>query len=177
MTKPSSKFPKPLHSGATLVEVVITVGLLVTMLLPLIGLLSAAVKDSGAAINTSISSRISSQLIGQVQQANWATVSAWNGKEFHFSDQGVQLNTQQINEKSSYVARVKLDMAGVTNSTSADIPAITHQIRITVVITSLGGAVGIKRLDDADAAIAGNIPIPRNVQVSRALLVNMEKEL
>ncbi|TLD72754.1 hypothetical protein FEM03_01380 [Phragmitibacter flavus] len=173
----------PLHtlksrsSGATLVEVVITVGMLVTMLLPLIGMLSIAVKKSGEAINTSISSRISSQLVSEVQQANWATLDRWNDREVHFSDQGIQLKNQDVAQQSSYIARVLLDTTGVSDSTTPGVPVSSHEIRIIVLITSLGGSIGEKRLDDAALAIQNNTALPNQVQVSRALLVNMEKEI
>lgn len=172
---------KPIYSasssGATLAELVITVGMLVSMLLPLVGMLSMAVKNSGEAINTSVGSRISSQLIGEVQQANWSTLTQWNGKDIQFNSQGVQLGTSSSHSDASYMARVRINDIPITNATTGLAKTNSYQMRVFVIVTPFGGAVGKRNLDDADLALKKNSALPRNVQVSRTMLVNMQKDI
>lgn len=164
-------------SGATLVEVVITVGMLISMLLPLIGMLSLAVKNSGQNINTSVSSRIASQLIGEVQQADWQTLSRWDKKDFHFNDQGVALKANEVATQSNYIARVILDPDPVSVSTTGSAPANPHQKKFLILVSSQGGDQGLDRLTRAETAIRDNTPLPNQVHVSHAYVVNMQKDL
>jgi len=176
-----STVPKPKNSrfslGATLVEVVITVGILVTMLLPLIGMLSLAVENSGKAVNDVVSARIASHLVGEVQQANWATLNTWDGREWHYNDQGVRLKPEQVALQSNYMARVRIEPNPLTMATQGDIPANPHEKCMIVLVSSMGGSRGKTLLDEAESALNENKPLHPRIRVSRTMVVNLEKSI
>ncbi|WP_009963661.1 Verru_Chthon cassette protein B [Verrucomicrobium spinosum] len=165
-------------AGATLVEVVITIGILVTVMVPLVGLLSASIETSGRAASTTVSARIASRLIGEVQQADWSLLQNWQEKDTYLDDQGMELTTGSPQEKCVYTARVRLSSAaGVTLGTVAGLPANTWQRQVVVMVASRPGGQGKMALDQAEAALDNGKSLPGSVRVSRSLLVNLEKTL
>jgi uncharacterized protein (TIGR02598 family) len=175
---PQKTISRPkVHSGATLVEVVITVGILATMLLPLISLLSLAIDHSGKAINDTVSSQIASHLVGEIQQESWEKLSLWDGKVFYFDDQGVELKTDNA-EKAIYTAKVKLDplTVGLSLATeSQGVPVNPNGRKALVLVTSLAGSRGTALLTESEAALQSGKPLPKHVYVSRSLLVKLEQ--
>ena len=172
LVKSRGKYMVP--TGATLVEVVITVGILVTVMIPLLGLLSAAIETSGKAASITTSARIASRLLGEVQQSNWSTLSDWTNKDVFFDDQGIECIGTKTN--AVYTARVKLGVtAGVTMVTSGSVPANQWQRQVMVLVASRPGTQGTQSLNAAEASLDAGGPVPRGVRVSRTLLVNMEK--
>ncbi|WP_081892447.1 Verru_Chthon cassette protein B [Verrucomicrobium sp. BvORR106] len=165
-------------AGATLVEVVITIGILVTVMVPLVGLLSASIETSGRAASTTVSARIASRLIGEVQQADWSLLQNWQEKDTYLDDQGMELTTGSPQENSVYTARVRLSTtSGVTLGTVTGQPANTWQRQVVVMVASRPGTQGKTVLDQAEAALDNGKSLPRSVRVSRSLLVNLEKTL
>ena len=165
-------------TGATLVEVVITIGILVTVLVPLVGLLSSAIETSGKAAVTTVSARIASRLMGEVQQADWTKLQSWQNKDTYLDDQGMELVSAATQSKSVYTARVRLGSGdGVTLNTASGLPANTWQRQAVVLVASRSGDLGKKALDAAEAALDSGKAVPGGVRVSRTMLVNLEKSL
>lgn len=163
-------------TGATLVEVVITVGILVTVMIPLLGLLSAAVETSGKAASITTSARIASRLLGEVQQADWARLEDWKNKDVYLDDQGMECIGAKSQADAVYTARVRLGPpTGVQMTTTPTVPANSWQRQAVVMVASRPGNSGKISLDAAEAAIDAGRAVPREVRVSRTLLVNLEK--
>lgn len=167
---------RPSASGASLVELVITIGILVTVLVPLVGLLSTSIETSGRAASTTVSARVASRLIGELQQADWAKLQNWQSKEIYLDDQGMELTSGSPQEKAVYTARVRLGAAtGVSLGMGGGLPANAWQRQVVVLVASRPGAQGKAALDKAEAALDGGQSLPGSVRMSRALLVNLEK--
>jgi uncharacterized protein (TIGR02598 family) len=162
------------RKGSTLVEIVITVGILVTALVPLLGLLSVAIDTSGTASSRTVGARIGGEIIGELQQANWADLENWDGEDFYYDDQGLRLPESGSMEKAVYTARAAIPTVGVTMTPGAA-PENTTTRQVVVLVASAQGERGKTVLDEAYKALEDKKPLPRFVQVSRALLVNMEK--
>jgi uncharacterized protein (TIGR02598 family) len=158
-----------------LIEVVITVGILITTMVPLIGLLSAAIDMSGKAASSTVSARISARLVGEVQQSDWAGLQSWSERVLYFDDQGVELTEALAQEEAVYMARVALGSpTGVSMGTGSVTNPSLRQV--TVLVASRAFPRGKTDLDDAQAAIASGKKLPMGVRVSRAMLVNLEKQ-
>jgi uncharacterized protein (TIGR02598 family) len=161
-------------SGATLIEVVVTIGILITTMVPLIGLLSIAVDTSGKAASATISARIAARLIGEVQQSDWAGLQEWATKELYFDDQGQELSTASAQQEAVYTARVRLGVpTGVAMGTGS--PANPSLRQVVVMVASRPVPQGKLALDAAEAALASGKELPKDVRISRAMLANMEK--
>jgi uncharacterized protein (TIGR02598 family) len=161
-------------SGATLIEVVVTIGILITTLVPMVGLLSVAIDTSGRAATSTISARIAAKLIGEVQQSDWAGLQAWSAREIYFDDQGQELSGADASQEAAYIARVRLGaVTGVVMGTSAMANSSLRQV--VVVVSSQPALRGKISLDEAEMAITKGEDLPKHVRLSRAMLVNMEK--
>jgi uncharacterized protein (TIGR02598 family) len=173
----SSSLPNHLRRGATLVEVMVAVAILSMTLVPLIGMLSMAVDTSGKAVGLTVSARIAEQLMGEVQQADWATLDNWNDMDVYFDDQGLRLASGVSPNLSVYSARVKLSPAGVTLTTanSAGPGANTWTRQVVLLVASAPGSQGKSLLDTASNALQAKKSLPQKVYLSRALLTNLEK--
>lgn len=164
-------------SGATLVEVMVTVGILVTALIPMVGMLSMAIDNSGKAASNTIGSRIAAHVIGEVQQADWADVEDWDGRDSYYDDQGFALKGSNAKSESIYTARVNVGAIDMGMAASPGIPESRWQRQVTVMVASRPGDEADERLQEALNAIKNNLELPNHVLVSRALLINLEKPL
>ncbi|RBP42646.1 uncharacterized protein (TIGR02598 family) [Roseimicrobium gellanilyticum] len=161
-------------SGATLIEVVITVGILITTLVPLLGLLSAAIDMSGKAVSANTAARISAKLVGDVQQGDWLGLLSWSDRDVYFDDQGCELTGANAQAEAVYSARVTLGPVTGVSMGTIGIPNPSLR-QVMVVVSSRPGVKGRKDLDDAKAAITDGKKLPMSVRVTRAMLVNLEK--
>jgi len=155
--------------------VVVTVGILVTTLLPLVALLSAAMDTSGKATNNTLGARISAQLVSEIQQADWQKMSDWHDKDFFYDAQGLRLTSAKAEEDSVYTARAHLLPVGVMLATAGSPPSNQWQRQMVTMVVARPGSVARETLDAAVAALTGKSKLPKDVRVSRTLLVNMEK--
>jgi uncharacterized protein (TIGR02598 family) len=161
--------------GATLIEVVITVGILITTMVPLLGLLSSAIDMSGKAASSTVAARISAKLVGEIQQTDWAGIQSWGDRELYFDDQGLELTGTQAPEEAIYLARVTLGPAtGVSLGSSGSANPALRQV--VVLVATRPAPHGKEDLDEAKTAITRGKKLPMGVRVSRAMLVNLEKQ-
>lgn len=164
-------------AGSTLVEIVVTVGILVSTLLPLIALLSMAMDTSGQASSNTLGARITAQLTGEAQQADWPALNAWHNRDSYFDDQGVKLTGAGRADEAAFMARTILSPAGtgITLAASNASPANPWQRQMVVLVASRPGALTAQRMDEAARALSQGKELPRHMRVSRTLLVNMQK--
>lgn len=177
-TTPSMKTKAQLSAppaGATLVEVVVTVGILVTTLLPLVGMLSIAMDTSGRASNNTLSARIGAEVLGELQQADWDDLDDWQNREYFYDYQGVRLTGAGAAAQSAYTARARLGPEGLTMAASGSPPANPWQRMAMVLVVPRPAHLAKPRLDDAVTALASQKALPREVTVSRAVVVNLQK--
>ncbi|WP_170157002.1 Verru_Chthon cassette protein B [Roseimicrobium gellanilyticum] len=176
MITPKANFKT--DGGATLVELVVTVGILVTMMVPVLGLLSSAVDTSGKAASMTISARIASRLVGEVQQGDWSSIQNWSNREVFLDYQGQELKDVGEQANAVYAARVQLGpQTGVVLGTNNPAGANPSQRRVVVLVASGSPLQAKELLDQAQAALDAGKPLPRDVRISRTLLVNLEKAL
>ncbi|HSI61880.1 MAG TPA: Verru_Chthon cassette protein B [Candidatus Saccharimonadia bacterium] len=161
-------------SGATLIEVVVTIGILITTLVPLVGLLSTAIDTSGKAASTTISARVAARITGEVQQSDWAGLQTWAAREMYFDDQGKELTGATAAQEAVYTARVRLGTSGVVMGTGAG-SSNSSLRQVVVMVASLPAPRGKISLDEAEAAITTGKDVPKQVRISRAMLVNLER--
>jgi uncharacterized protein (TIGR02598 family) len=165
----------PCHSGATLVEVVVTVGILVSTLLPLVGMLSIAMDTSGKASNNTVGARIAAEVVGELQQANWDDLDGWQGREYYYDYQGVRLTGTNAQAQSAYTARAYLAPAGLVLAATGGPPANPWQRKVVALVVPKSANLAKAPLDTAESALVSNSPLPSQVMVHRALLVNLQK--
>lgn len=164
------------NDGATLVELVVTIGILATVMVPVLGLLSTAVDTSGKAASLTISSRIASRLIAEIQQGDWTSIQNWSNREVFLDYQGQELDGAEAAKDAVYTARVELGpQTGVVLGTDSPAGANPAQRQVIVLVASGPALQGKALLDKAQTALASGKPLPDNVRLSRTLLVNLEK--
>jgi len=167
-----------LRRGATLVEVMVTVAILSMTLVPVLGLLSMAIDTSGKAVGMTVSARIAEQLMGEVQQADWATLDNWKTQDFYFDSQGLKLtNLATAGSQAVYSARVRIAAVGLTLSPQNYPKAVpnTWTRQVITLVASAPGPQGKTLLDAASNALNQQKALPSKVYLSRALLTNLEK--
>ncbi len=162
-------------SGTSLVEVMVSVAILSVVLLPLIGMLSMSIETNKKAINLTISARISEQMMGELQQADWGKLDSWDAKDYYFDELGLKVTDATASNLASYTARVKLLPAGMTVTTASGSTPNTWERQVLTLVTSGGGALALSRLDTATLALQNKTEISRQVYLSRSLVTNMEK--
>lgn len=154
----------------------VAVAILSMTLVPLVGLLSMAIDTSGKAVGLTVSARIAEQLMGEVQQADWATLDSWSAQDFYFDNQGLKLTGGAASSQAVYAARVKISPAGVTMSTTTSgAGSNTWERQVITFVASATGSQGKSLLDAAANALLAKKALPQKVYVSRALLTNLEK--
>jgi|GEM_PF-1492799 len=164
-----------LQQGSTLVEMVVTVGLLVSVMLPLVGMLSMGMDTSlKAGINT-VGSRITSQLMGEVQQAKWEELDRWNDRTFYFDDQGLVIRDAGQEGMAAFTAQVKVSNEGVTLTTQSS-QKNEWQRKVTTVVSPANGKRGEQLLNDALTALAEGKPMPASVRVGHSLVTKTSKD-
>jgi uncharacterized protein (TIGR02598 family) len=172
-------FFSPSHkcdSGSTLVEVMIVVGLLVSVMLPLLGLLSIGMETGRKAGVNVIGSRIINQLMSEVQQSEWNELDRWNGRTVYFDDQGSPLKTDSAGDLSvTFVGRVYVSAPGVTLATQSSIANDMHRKVTTVVCPAMGDG-GNRFFDEALSALEQGKPIPPTVRIGHGLVTNTGKD-
>ena len=83
----------PADRGFTLIETVLAIGIVATVLIALLGLLPTGSKILGEAGRGTVGARIAQQLIGEVQQAEFADIDTFNNKQRYYNDMGTELKS------------------------------------------------------------------------------------
>ena len=153
-------------------EVLVAVAVVAVAAVPILGLLSFAIDSSRSAFSSVNSSRIGSEIIGEIQQASWDEKNQWQGKEIYYDGDGQRIPDGTA-EDAVYTARVKIGASRsgpALGSTSA--AANPHLKHVLVGVSSRPGEVGSQAVQEAL-----NNPNERNrgVDFYRAVLVNTEK--
>lgn len=166
----------PSSKGSTLVEIVITMGIIMTAIIPLISMLSIAMDTSREAAVKTIGSRIAASLASQVQQEDWNSVSQWESRTSYYDEQGEPLNGQSASEKSAYTARVAMPTQGMAYNTASGQASNPWARQVNVLVTLRPGSNGLTTLNAAQAAIENGQPVPKDVLLSRTMIVNLQKQ-
>jgi len=163
-------------SGSTLVEVMIVVGLLVSVMLPLLGLLSIGLETGQKAGVNVIGSRITNQLMSEVQQSEWSELDQWNGRTVYFDDQGSTLKeADSANPSATFVGRVYVSSPGVILATQSSIANAMHRKVTTVVCPAMSDS-GDRSFSEALSALENGKPVPSTVRVGHGLVTNTGKD-
>lgn len=165
-----------LRAGSTLVEMVVTVGLVVSVMLPLVGMLTVGMETSlKAGVNT-IGSRITNHLLGQMQQSQWKDLDGWGQQTLYFDDQGLLVKEGASDASTAFVARVHLSPPGLTLTTGSGSVSNDMQRKVTTVISPAGGRHGERLLTEALTALEQGKPTPASVRVGHGLIINTGKD-
>ncbi|TLD68559.1 hypothetical protein FEM03_21815 [Phragmitibacter flavus] len=165
------------RSGSTLVEMVITVGLLVSVLVPLVGLLTMGMETSlKAGVNT-IGSRITNQLMGELQQADWQDLDGWNGRTMYFDDQGLAMPDSTLDRAAAFMAQVYISTPGVNLATHNANANNATQRKVTTVVSPANGERSIKLLADTLSALEAGKATPTTVRVGHGLVTKTGKDI
>lgn len=154
--------------GAVLIEAVAVVGIIATAILPIVGLLALATEQSTEAVARTTGAQISSDLLGQLQQADWEEVGSWDGRDFFFDDQGRAVAGAA---DSIYTARVTFPK-GATQLGSAARPN-PHLRQVLVYVSPLPGDVGALSIEEAEGG--ETVGRARLVQQFRSAVVRRGK--
>lgn len=177
----SGLLAKKIHSyrccaGSTLVEMVITVGLLVSVMVPLVTMLTMGMETSLQAGINSIGSRITNQLISELQQAKWQELDNWNGRTVYFDDQGLLMNDAGSSGNATFVAQIHLSEPGLTLATNNSTPDNVLQRKVTTLVSPARGNKTEEMLNDTLAALQSGRSVPSHVKVSHGLVTKTGKD-
>ena len=162
-------------AGFTLVEVVLSLGIIATALLGVMGLLTLAAGGASEAANDTLASQISTRIIGELQMADWDQLQAlssarplqyWNefGQELEDANaQGLSIYTSQVILVNS--TQPSLGTVNVGPSGSND-----HLFQIRCLVSCLPGPSGEVALNEV---LAGE-QHPK-VRVFSSVISHMEK--
>jgi uncharacterized protein (TIGR02598 family) len=81
------------NSGFSLVEVVIALGIVATVMVALMALLPLGMDALRESADLTVQSRIAQDLIGDVQQADWDTLTRYENELRYFDGEGTTLET------------------------------------------------------------------------------------
>lgn len=162
-------------AGSTLVEMVVTVGLVVSVMLPLVGMLTMGMETSlKAGVNT-IGSRITNQLLGEMQQARWKDLDNWGRDTLYFNDQGHLVKDGENSPEVAFVAKVHIAPPGLTLTTGNAPVSNGMQRKVTTLISPAGARHGERLLTEALTALEQGKPTPASVRVGHGLIINTGK--
>ncbi len=167
-TRPFSTTP----SGFSLIEVVLAIGIVALVMLPVVGLLGTAIDTSREAFSKVNDSRIAAELVGELQQADWADIHSWNGREVFYDYQGQRLE-DGTRENAVFTARIQIiqSRGGLALGTTS--PAgNTNLLQVLVAVSSRPGEAGTAAID---LALSGTPTINRGVHLARSVVVNAER--
>ncbi|MDA0812157.1 MAG: Verru_Chthon cassette protein B [Verrucomicrobia bacterium] len=91
--KARSRHRPGVDSGFSLVEVVIALGIVATVMVALMALLPLGMDALRESANLTVQSRIAQDLIGDVQQADWDTLTRYENELRYFDGEGTTLET------------------------------------------------------------------------------------
>lgn len=164
------------RAGSTLVEMVITVGLLVSVMVPLVGLLTMGMDTSlKAGVNT-IGSRITNQLMGELQQAEWQDLDGWNGRTMYFDDQGLAMADSTLTRAAAFIAQVYISTPGVNLATQNSNATNNTQRKVTTVVSPANGERGKQMLAETISALQEGKATPTTVRVGHGLVTKTGKD-
>lgn len=163
-------------AGSTLVEMVVTVGLVVSVMLPLVGMLTMGMETSlKAGVNT-IGSRITNHLLGEMQQARWKDLDNWGRDTLYFNDQGHLVKDGENSTEVAFVAKVHISPPGLTLTTGNAPVSNGMQRKVTTLISPAGVRHGERLLTEALTALEQGKPTPASVRVGHGLIINTGKD-
>lgn len=164
------------QQGSTLVEILVTMGIIISAIIPLLGLLSIAMDTSREAAVKSMGSRIAATVTGQIQQENWATIPQWKNRVTYYDEQGKIITGQDTVERSSYTAKVTMLDQGVTYSENSGSASNPWAKQVVVLVALSSGTRGTQMLEDAQNALETGGTLPKNVLLNRSVIVNLQKQ-
>ncbi len=159
--------------GFTLVEVMIAVSILALVILSYVGLLHSGMQNMGEAISRSTESRITQNMLREVQQADWETLdetfATKESRTCYFDDQGIPVKAGHISH--IYTARIYLDQAKIKvilpGDTKGKVERSPHLRTAIVRVTNRPGKAGERLLEDESSR--------RNFREYSGTVVNLGK--
>lgn len=164
------------RAGSTLVEMVITVGLLVSVMVPLVAMLTMGMETSLQAGINSVGSRITNQLISELQQAKWQELDNWNGRTVYFDDQGLLMDGGDAGRNATFVAQIHLSDPGLTLATNNSTPDNVLQRKVTTIVSPMRGNNPEQLLSESLTALQNGDSLPNRVKVSHGLVTKTGKD-
>lgn len=151
--------PHPLaNRAATLIELTIALGVMATVMVSLLGMLSQGFLTMRKAADISTEARIVQQLLGELQAMEWDRIDlVLASEEFrtrYFDDQGIEITRGA----QTYTARIYPDRAPDSSSPAFSLPGDAnlqidrenHLRRFTIRVTNVPGETGEMTLEDPE---------------------------
>lgn len=155
----------------TLIEVMMSVTIVAVVVLPITGLLALAMDASGDAFSQTTRARIASQLVGEIQQAQWRKIDDWKNEVRYFDEMGARVKAG--NDDFLFTAKVFYPDIKLITSEESNNGAFRRQI--VVIVSARPGQDGEREADDAWSAIQNGKKVIQDIHIARALVTKLEK--
>lgn len=118
--------------GFTLVEVTLAMGICATVMIAILGLIPASMDQMRTARNLTTMSRISEQIVNDVQLMKWADMERLDGQILNYDEEGTKLeNADSFNHM--YTVQIDVEKRGVTMPGNGKTPnEFTKRINIHI---------------------------------------------
>ena len=102
------------HSGFTLIEVTIALGIAATVMIALLGLLPMSLDQMRESRNMTSIARISEDIINDVQLMKWEEMELLDGEKREYDDQGTRIRSVSVDRNQRvYQAEVEVELEGI----------------------------------------------------------------
>lgn len=164
---------REIHSGFSLIEVTLALGIVATVLLTCVAMLGGGINQAREATGRMTSAEISSRLMGELQLAEWNQIESAPALPLRYFDQfGEELTGSAAQQDSIYTAQAVLVPDGATLSTGS-VAANPHLRKVLVLVSNRPGALGQQAIEAyLDAEDWENDP---QLFFFHSILTNMEK--
>ena len=106
MNSPLRTLKQRTKRAFTLIETVISIGIVSTVLVALIGLMPEGMNMISQAGQRTVGARIAQQLIGQIQLADFDEVPSFDDNYYYFDDQGTEVDQDAV--ERIYTAKIEV---------------------------------------------------------------------
>ncbi len=125
------KLPRKKHSGFTLVEVVLAVGVIAFAFVTTMGLLPVGLNVSREAVDTTVVSHIYQNLSSQAQQTDFSRLNTLNAQAHYYDQQGKSVDANSTNSIYKAEYKVNTSTAFPSNQVSSRLATVSIYILAT----------------------------------------------